>query len=222
MNNIILNNPQLHPSQFQNDKVNIKSNLKNERTLVSITEERGQTFTTKDLSKLTSPGKFNFTPDDKKLNGSNTKSLFKNLYGETLLTFLFFSEDNINNIQNLIRMKVFKEMKQVIDNQSNIELMVIMRSIFLAFSEHPKLIDPSMSEKERNRLLISYTNEVNRLNQLVVNECVPLVVSQLQQYVTYLHDASTPLKIMDKPISTSVAGTRNLRSVTNILTGNSL
>lgn len=222
MNNITLNSPQLHPSQFQNDKVNIKSNLKNNRTLLSITEERGKTFVTDNLDKLTSPGKYNLTPDDKTLDGSNTKSLFKNLYGETLLTFLFFSEDNITNIQNLIRMTVYKEMKKVVDNQSNTDLMVIMRSIFLAYSEHPKLINESMSEKERKHLLVLYTNEVDRLNQLVVNECVPLVISQLQQYLTYLHDASTPLQVMEKPVSTSVAGTKNYRSQTQVLLGGNL
>jgi hypothetical protein len=222
MNNITLNNPQMHPSQFQNDKVNIKSNLKNNRSLLSISEERSKILATSNLDKLSSPGTYKFTTDDTSLDGSNTNSLFKNLYGETLLTFLFFSEDNINNIQKLIRMVVFKEMKQVIDTQSNTELMVIMRSIFLSYSEHPRLINESMSEKEKASLLIAYTTEVDRLNQLVINESTPLVISQLQQYVTYLYDASTPLKIMDKPISTSVAGTKAYRSITSVLIGSSL
>jgi len=221
-NNINLDNAQLHPSQFQNDKVNITSNLKNNRTLISITKERSQAFSSKDLEKLTSPGRFKLTSNDKELNGSNTNSLFKNLYGETLLTFLFFSEDNIYNIQKLIRMLVYKQVRQNVDNQSNTELMVIMRSIFLAYSEHPKLIDQSMSEEERIRLLTLYTNEVGRLNELVINECVPLVISQLQQYLTYLQDASNPLRVMDKPISTSVAGTKAYRSQTQVLLGGNL
>lgn len=219
---MLLNSPDLHPSAFQSDKVNIKANLKNTRTLVSVNEERGQIFASKDLDKLISPGKYNFTPDDKTIDGSNTKSMFKNLYGETLLTFLFFSSDNISNIQKIIRMCIHKEMNQVVDNQSNNDLMVIMRSIFLAYSEHPKLIDDTMSDKEKARLFNMYTKEVNRLNELVVDTCVPLVASQLQQYLTYLIDASTPRQIMDKPICTSVSGTKNYRSQTQVLLGGNL
>lgn len=207
------NNPQFHPSQFENSRSeSIKSNL----------TERSKQIFSKNLDKLSSPGKYNLTPNDDGLDISNTKNLFKNLYGETLLTFLFFSQDNINNIQKLIRMTVYKEMNKVIDDQSINDLMVIMRSIFLSYSEHPKLIDSSMSEKEKKHLLILYTNEVDRLNNLVINECVPLVSSQLQQYLTYLHDASSPLQVMEKPISTSVTGTKSFRSQTQILLGGNL
>ena len=148
--------------------------------------------------------------------------MFKNLYGETLLTFLFFSSENIENIQKLIRMLVYKETKQVVDNQSNTELLVIMRSVFLAYSEHPKLIDETMSQEEKDHLITLYTDEVHRLNQLIIDTCVPIVVSQLQQYLVYLYDASTPLKIMEKPLSTSVSGTKNYRSQTQVLLGGEL
>ena len=217
-----LDSPDIHPSQFQNDTNNINSNLKNPRTLLSIRKERGQPLAEKDLSKLVSPGKYHFTENDEQLRGSNTSSMFKNLYGETLLTFLFFSSENIENIQKLIRMLVYKETKQVVDNQSNTELLVIMRSVFLAYSEHPKLIDETMSQEEKDHLITLYTDEVHRLNQLIIDTCVPIVVSQLQQYLVYLYDASTPLKIMEKPLSTSVSGTKNYRSQTQVLLGGEL
>jgi hypothetical protein len=214
-----LERPELHPSQFQE---NNGTNLKQQRTLLSVKEERERTLAVDDLKKLSSPGKYKLTIDDKSLRGSNTNSVFKNLYGETLLTFLFFSQENVDNIQKLIRMVVYKHTKETIDNQSNSELLVVMRSIFLAYSRHPKLIDESMSESEKKRLLNLYTNEVDRLNQLVIDTCVPLIVSQLQQYLVYLHDASSPLRIMDKPLSTSVKGTKNYRSQTQVLLGGEL
>lgn len=217
-----LNSPEIHPSQFQSDTNNIKSNLKNDRTLLSIRKERGQTLAVEDFSKLISPGKYNFTDNDQELSGSNTSSMFKNLYGETLLTFLFFSSENVNNIQKLIRMLVYKETKKVVDDQSTTELLVIMRSIFLAYSEHPKLIDETMSQTEKDNLISLYTAEVHRLNQLVIDTCVPMVVSQLQQYLIYLYDSSNPLKIMDKPLNTSVSGTKNYRSQTQVLLGSEL
>ena len=219
---MMLEQPDLHPSYFQDDLKNIKDNMQNQRTLLSVREEREKALAVDDLKKLQSPGKYNFTVDDESLKGSNTNSMFKNLYGETLLTFLFFSDKNVQNIQKLTRMTVYRHTKQVIDNQSNTELLVVMRSIFLAYSQHPKLIDESMSEKERKVLLAQYTGEVDRLNQLVIDTCVPLIVSQLQQYLVYLHDASSPLRVMEKPLSTSVKGTKNYRSQTQVLVGGDL
>jgi len=213
-----------HPSIFIDTKNTIKQNIGNQRTLDSITNERQNLLVTTNLSKLESPGAYKFFGDDgdTKLSGSNTRFLFKNLYGETLLTFLFFSDDNINNIQKLIKMLVYKEMNQVIDNQSIIDLQIIMRSIFLSYSLHPKLIDESMSPQEKNALLLQYTTEVDRLNQLVVNETVPLICSQLQQYLSYLTDAGSPRYIMDKPKSDSVTGQKTYRSATNVLLGTPL
>jgi hypothetical protein len=219
---MMLEQPDLHPSYFQDDLKNIKDNMQNQRTLLSVKEERERTLAVDDLKKLQSPGKYNFTVDDKSLKGSNTNSMFKNLYGETLLTFLFFSDKNVENIQRLIRMTVFRHTKQVIDNQSNTELLVVMRSIFLAFSQHPKLLDESIKEKERKLLLAQYTDEVDRLNQLVIDTCVPLIVSQLQQYLVYLYDSSSPLRVMEKPLSTSVKGTKSYRSQTQVLVGGDL
>lgn len=209
----------LHPSQYQ---INNGGNLKQNRTLLSVTQEREKILATDVLKKLESPGKYNMTIDDKTLRGTNTNSLFKNLYGETPLTFLFFSRQNVDNIQKLIRILVNKHTGQIIDNQSNTELLIIMRSIFLEFSKHPKLIDESMSTDIKNKLLTQYTLEVDRLNKLVVDATVPLIISQLQQYLIYLDDASSPLRVMDKPLSTSVKGTKAYRSSTQVLLGGDL
>lgn len=209
----------LHPSQYQ---INNGGNLKQNRTLLSVTQEREKILSTDNLKKLESPGKYNFTVDDNTLRGTNTNSLFKNLYGETPLTFLFFSKQNVDNVQKLIRMLVNKHTGQNIDNQSNTELLIIMRSIFLEYSRHPKLIDESMSENVKKQLLTQYTLEVDRLNKLVVDATVPLIISQLQQYLIYLDDASSPLRVMDKPLSTSVKGTKNYRSSTQVLLGGDL
>lgn len=219
-----INDIEAHPSVFTDTPKTIKENIGNERTLVTITDERKHLIATTNLNKLESPGAYKFFGDDgdTKLSGSNTRFLFRNLYGETLLTFLFFSDDNINNIQKIIKMLVYKEMNKVIDNQSIIDLQIVMRSIFLAYSLHPKLIDESMSPKEKKVLLIQYTNEVDRLNQLVVNEVVPLICSQLQQYLTYLVDSGSSRYIMEKPKNDSVTGEKTYRSITSVLTGNNL
>lgn len=189
------------------------------RTLLTITEERSKRLPSTQVDSLKSPGKFNLTPDDKQLSSSNTRFLFKNLYSETPLTRLFFSDTNIRNIQNLIRLNVYKQNKYVIDDQSNNELMTVMRSIFIEYSAHPPLINENMPENELKLLLEKYTKEVDRLNQIIVQEIVPKIVSQIQQYLDYLRDASQQPYYMDKPKNESVKGQKQYRSVTQVLAG---
>lgn len=225
-------NPDMHPSQFQNNAINsVSNNIKETRTLVSLTDERKNVFGLNndqensqkiDISNLEAPGKYAFTSDDQKLSGSNTRFLFKNLYGETPLTFLFFSEDNIRNIQNLTKMLVYKQMNYVISDQNVTDLQIILRSIFLSYSEHPKLIDETMSEEEIQFLKKQYTNEIARLNQLVLSTIVPKVCSQIQAYLDYLNDSSSGLRTIPRAQSTSIAGTKAYRSATNVWLGTPL
>lgn len=211
----------LHPSELQDTNTN-NTFIKNQRTILAVQNERSQALVTNDLPNLKSPGRYNFTTDDTTLSGSNTKSMFKNLYGETPLTFLFFSDKNIESVQRLLRFVVHKEIGQSIDNQDTTELMIVMRSIFLEYSRHPKLIDDTMSAQMKDALLKQYTNEVDRLNQLVVNETVPRIISGLQQYLDYLKDASTQPIPHQLPKSMSSTGTKTYRSVTSVLIGSSI
>lgn len=209
------NQPLFHPELYERS-----TDLPGDkRTLLTITDERSKRLPSTKVEELKSPGKYNLTPDDKQISGSNTRFLFKNLYGETPLTFLFFSDKNIKNIQNLIKLNVHKQINYIIDDQSNNELMIIMRSIFLEYSSHPALISEEMSETERQILFKKYTNEVDRLNKIVVQEIVPKIVSQIQQYVDYLRDASQQPYYMDKPKNESVKGQKQYRSVTQVLSG---
>lgn len=189
------------------------------RTLQSIRQQRGQRLTKDKVSDLVSPGSFDINTNENQISGSNTRFLFKNLYGETLLTFLFFSKKNIENIQNVVKFIVNREIGYVIDNQSMTELLIIMRAIFLEYSFHPKLITENMPEKEKQLLLKKYTEEVSRLNTIVINQIVPKIVSQVQQYIDYLRDASQQPYQMDNPKNDSVQGQKQYRSATQVLLG---
>lgn len=220
INKINLTGADAHPTFFQDVIDNTNESLKNERTLLSVTTNRESKLVTSNLGNLESPGSFNLS--ERELTGSNTRHLFKNLYGETPLTFLFFSKENIENIQNVIRHLIYKQLLQVIDNQNVTELMIIMRSIFLQYHRHPKLLLPNMSDDEKSKLTKQYTDEVSRLNELVINDTVPRIISQLQQYMDYLKDSSSPRILMPKPENPSVSGLRNYRSVTSTLLGTNL
>jgi len=211
--------PLFHPSIFENSEESLPAG---QRTLQMIAKERGQRLTSEDVSKLVSPGEYPLTPNDQRISKSNTRYLFKNLYGETPLTFLFFSNENVDNIQKLLRMHVYKQLNYVIDNQSVNELLIVMRSIFLEYAAHPPLINETMTDAQKKELFIKYRNEVKRLNDIVIDELVPKLVSQIQQYLVYLQDASKPAYVDFNPKNESTKGQKEYRSITQVLTGGPL
>lgn len=221
--NILYKNgdPLFHPSQFET--TTFSPNVpEDKRTLLTIQNERSLRLPNFNIQQLKSPGAWKLSENDDDLSNSNTRHLYKALYGETLLTFLFFSKQNIQSIQNVIKFLVNKETGYVVDNQSNQELLVIMRSIFLEYSSHPQLIDEKMTDEEKEKLLVLYKNEVQRLNEIVINAVVPKIVSQLQQYLDYLRDASSQPFKTDNPENVNISGERQYRSVTQVLIGGQL
>jgi len=126
------------------------------------------------------------------------------LYGiqeTSKLNQLFFSRKNLDNIQDLIRYTVYmkSDKKYKIDKQSDVELEVIMRSIYLQHS-------PNLPNKIKEQ--ISY------LNKLVSDWCVEQIIPEVQQYVGYIKEIEyMPLPI-DLPVNLSSKGSRSLRSVT--------
>jgi hypothetical protein len=215
-----MNKPEtkFHPNMFETTNGHLPQE---DRTLASIKDQRSAK-TTDMSSHLQATGSFKLTVDDNSLSKSNTQHLFKNLYGETLLTRLFFSASNVNNLQKVIRFIIHRETGESIDNQSNNELLIIMRSLFLEYSAHPALVDEKMSKEEKTKLYNKYTEEVKRLNEIVINTVVPKVMSQMQQYLDYLRDASQQPYQMNSPTNTNIAGERQYRSVTQLLLGTDL
>lgn len=126
------------------------------------------------------------------------------LYGiqeTSQLNQLFFSKKNMENIQNMIRYNVYlkSDKKFIIDKQSDIELEIVMRSIYLQHS-------PNLPNKTKE--------QIEYLNKLVSDWCVEQIIPEVNQYIGYIKEIEyMPLPI-DLPLNLSVKGTRALRSVT--------
>lgn len=145
--------------------------------------------------------------DMKMIDGTNEK--MKNfqvqaLYGiqeTSILNQLFFSKQNMNNIQDMIRYNVYlkTEKKFVIDKQSDIELEIIMRSIYLQHS-------PNLPNKIKE--------QIEYLNKLISDWCVEQIIPEVQQYVGYLSEIQYMPIPINLPINLSSKGSRTLRSVT--------
>jgi hypothetical protein len=122
-------------------------------------------------------------------------STFRNptegLWNETQLSSTFFSQQNIQVLQNGIRAGVYRKSngQYTIGPQDCDSLKIIMRSIFL--------------QNAANKLT-NIAEQVNELNKIVLNYCIPQVYGEAKGYMKYIQDVSTlavPIAhpVMSKP-----------------------
>ena len=106
-------------------------------------------------------------------------------YETTLLSNLFFCAENIQIIQNGIRAGVHKMSngRYMVPNQNIDNLKIIMRSIFMQYSEN---------------LQTNITKQIEKLNALVLDYCVPNVYSGAVSYEKYCYDQSTIARPLDR------------------------
>jgi hypothetical protein len=132
-------------------------------------------------------------------NGKKTVSyasmVLKGIQEISKLSFLYFSQSNIDNLQIQIKKKIFEESdgKYLIDDQDQKELLIIMRSVYLEYSIN------------NNH---DFIKQINCLNQRVLNFVVPQVLSGVELYEQYLKDSKNPLQVMERPSFESMAGTK--------------
>lgn len=112
------------------------------------------------------------------------------------LTRLYFSNHNVELLQEEIRKYVYYHKDIVISKQSYDDLKIIMRSTYI-LNRH-KLTG------NKNTM-----NQVKYLNKLVVLECCRIIIPNLEQYLIYKKDIEDTLNIQSHPESTSIKGTKS-------------
>jgi hypothetical protein len=116
----------------------------------------------------------------------------------TPVSTAFFSSQNVERIQQLIRKGVYDKSQPkgyVIDNQSVDELKIIMRAIYYQYGRNmPKDIRA----------------QVDDLNTKVIDWSIPHVLSAVDQYYYYIKDISHMPVPLAQPQHLSRAGTRSL------------
>ena len=137
-------------------------------------------------------------------NKINNNFQVEALYGiqeTSTLYHLFFSKKNMDIIQNMIRYKVYikTENKHIIDKQSDIELEIVMRSIYLQHS-------PNLPNKIKE--------QIQYLNKLVSDWCSEQIIPEVSQYFGYMKELEYMPVPIDLPLNLSSKGSRSLRSVT--------
>jgi hypothetical protein len=118
------------------------------------------------------------------------RSATEGLWDSTTLSQVFFSEQNIQIIQNGIRAGVYKRSngQYTIGPQDCDSLKIIMRSVFLQYSAN-----------QPNNI----TEQIAELNKIVLEYCIQQVYSEAQGYMIYVNDVSTLVVPIERPVMTS-------------------
>lgn len=125
---------------------------------------------------------------------ANQCATFRNategLWTDTPLSQAFFSEQNIQIVQNGIRAGIYKisNGQYVIGPQDCDSLKIIMRSVFLQNAANQPTNIP---------------NQISELNKIVLNYCIQQVYSEAQGYIQYINDASTLVVPIAHPVMAS-------------------
>lgn len=121
----------------------------------------------------------------------------KGIQLDSPLSHIFFSKQNIDLLQNQLRYNVWlrSNKKHVIGRQSDTELEIIMRSIYLQYSKN---------------LEYNIKDQIKELNQVILDYCISNILSEVEQYISYKDNVSKLPNPMERPSSLSNAGTKTL------------
>ena len=109
------------------------------------------------------------------------------LWNDTTLSTAFFSQQNIQMLQNGIRAGVYKKSngQYTIGPQDCDSLKIIMRSVYLQYAANQ---------------VNNISEQVAELNNIVLNYCVQQVYGEAQGYMKYINDASTLVVPIAHPV----------------------
>jgi len=112
------------------------------------------------------------------------------LWDQTHLSQAFFSQQNIQILQNGIRAGIYERSngQYIIGQQDCDSLKIVMRSVFLQHAiNQPNHISQQIAE----------------LNKIVLDYCIQQIYSEAQGYMKYIDDASTLVVPIAHPVQAS-------------------
>ena len=141
---------------------------------------------------------YNLFQEERKNTDFKTEALC-GIFQDNQLAHVFFSRENIDALQQGIRYMVYKKTcgKHTIGNQSETELQIVMRSIYLQHASHKPY---------------GILEQVRELNTYVIEYCVQKIVEEINIYMHYKKDISALPVPMDRGEFISSKGTKVLET----------
>lgn len=110
---------------------------------------------------------------------------------------LFFSNQNIQNIQNQIRHQVYLRTNNsiIINEQDFTQIGLVMENIFMQSSNNPT--DKSL-----------FKNEIERLNIQVINKCSDIILTNIKGQSAFIKKITSDIIPLENPEFTSIKGSK--------------
>ena len=121
----------------------------------------------------------------------------KSIQSDNVLNKTFFSQKNIDMIQNAIINEVVQKTGYRIGRQSELQLQIIMRSLFLQFARN----DPC-----------NIKQQIIELDRKVIDYSVDRIIVEISQYLGYKNTINKLPVPMSHPQNLSNAGEKSLSS----------
>jgi hypothetical protein len=168
----------------------------------SITQFQNGRVTHTDLEKSKPIPLFATHKGNKIVQNNFQQEMLYGIQETSQLNQLFFSRKNLDLIQDMIRYRVYMKSnkKYIIGKQSNTEIQIVMRSIYL---------------QQSTNLPTNIKEQIMYLNNLVADWCVEKIIPEVEQHIGYIRDISYYPNPIDLPKNMSQKGSRTLRSVTS-------
>jgi hypothetical protein len=177
-------------NDFLNDysSINDYSNT----TLINKIKEDPNENLLPDLDVITNHVPYNLFQESQKQDNFNDS--IKGIIAPTILSGVFFSRKNIDNIQTKIKIGIKKIMNYDIDNQSEEEIRIIMRSIYLQYSKNTDC---------------DIQKQITSLNKEVLNYSISNIYTNIKQYLGYIKNITEVSRTsIPAPEETNIAGNK--------------
>ena len=141
---------------------------------------------------------FLFLQEHKKNYVNMAPTALKGIQSDSELSKLFFSDENFKRLQKMIKKEVFSrtrgEFRLDVDQEQR-DLFIVMRAVYM---EHARFLPNAI------------IRQIKRLNQKVVDEIVPNLLTEIRQEYGYLKEINKPLTPIPRPMNVNGAGRKNL------------
>jgi len=147
---------------------------------------------------------FLFLQEHRKNYSNMASTALKGIQSESELSKLFFSDENFKRLQKKIKKEIFNRTNgqfRLEADQEQRDLFISMRAVYM---EHARFLPGQI------------VRQVKRLNQKVVDDIVPGMITEIRQHYGYLKEINKPLTPIPRPQNMSNAGRRTLPSITTV------
>ena len=132
----------------------------------------------------------------------------------SLLRSYFFSEFNVDNLQNSMRFQVYKATGKKIGLQDRDQLVMFMVNVFRMYpfslmSGLPDMNEAMMSVDEIQQYLKMH---ISAMNKMILDQAVPQLCTDINFNAQYLDEAYNGAQVsaLPMPIATSVTGQKTV------------